>query len=60
MKKEVNKRSNLIKMIKEEFDRINEKTIIRVAESFPSRFDQRMKKTKDKILYQNDLKYWKQ
>ena len=59
MKKEINKRSNLIKMIKEEYDKINEKTIIRVAESFSSRFDQRMKK-RDKILYQNDLKYWKQ
>ena len=37
MKKEINKHSELITIIKEEYDSINEETIARLNKSFPSR-----------------------
>ena len=39
-KKEINKRSELIKIIKEEYDSISEEIITRLVESFPIRLHQ--------------------
>ena len=51
MKKEINKRSELIKIIKEEYDSISEEIITRLVESFPSRLHQWIEKEGDRILY---------
>ena len=40
MKKEIKKRSKLIKIIKEEYDNVSEETKARLTESFSSRFHQ--------------------
>ena len=51
MKKEINKCSELITIIKEEYDSINEETIAKLNKSFPSRLHQWIKKEKDWIFY---------
>ena len=51
MKKEINKSSELIKIIKEEYDSISEETITRLIELFPSRLHQWIEKELDRILY---------
>ena len=51
MKKEINKRSELIKIIKEEYDSISEETIARLIESFTSKLHLWIEKEGDRILY---------
>ena len=50
MKKKINKRSELIRIIKEEYDSISEEAIARLIESFLSGLHKLIKK-KEIILY---------
>ena len=51
MKKEINKRSELILEIKSVYDSINDEEILNLIESFPSKLQQSIENEGDRIPY---------